>query len=104
MRQNQHFSSRLPFGIPFRGNCPMAPVRIALIGSGIIGRRHIEALKTNPEKHVLAAIADPASAAERLASELSVPHYASHEPLLDRENPDGVIIATPNQLHCSVGI
>jgi len=82
----------------------MAPVRIALIGSGIIGRRHIEALKTNPEKHVLAAIADPASAAERLASELSVPHYASHEPLLDRENPDGVIIATPNQLHCSVGI
>ena len=82
----------------------MAPLRIAVVGSGAIGRRHIEVLKGDPERHGLAAIADPSPAAERLAGELGVPYYASHEPLLDREKPDGVVIATPNQLHASVGL
>lgn len=82
----------------------MAPVQIALVGSGLIGRRHIEVLKGNPDLHLLAGIADPAPAAEQLARELGVPWYASHEPLLDREKPDGVIVATPNQLHAVVGL
>jgi len=82
----------------------MAPVRIALVGSGMIGRRHIAALKGDPGLHVLAAIADPAPAAEQLAGELGVPYYARHEAMLDREKPDGVINATPNQLHTSVGV
>jgi predicted dehydrogenase len=82
----------------------MAPVRIAVIGSGMIGRRHIEVLKNDPDRHVLAAIADPAPAAAQLAGELGVPHFTSHDILLDREKPDGVIIATPNQLHASVGL
>jgi len=82
----------------------MAPVRIALIGSGIIGKRHIEALKAHPDRHVLAAIADPAPEAAQLAADLGVPYYTSHEPLLDREKPDGAIVATPNQHHVNVGI
>lgn len=82
----------------------MAPVRIALVGSGMIGKRHIEVLKGDPGRHVLAAIADPAPTTEQLAAELGVPWYDSHERLLDREKPDGIIVATPNQLHSSVGL
>lgn len=82
----------------------MSPLRIALVGSGMIGRRHISVLKGDPDRHVLAAIADPAPAAKALAAELGVSHYAGHEPLLDREMPDGVVIATPNRLHASVGL
>lgn len=82
----------------------MAPIRIALVGAGQIGRRHIKALAENPERHTLAGIADPARAAEVLAGELGVPWHASHEALLDHERPEGVIIATPNQLHVTVGL
>ena len=82
----------------------MAPARIALVGAGQIGRRHIQAMRANPDLHVLAAIADPSPAAEGLARELGVPFYASEQQLLDREKPDGVIIGTPNQHHASVGL
>ncbi|MGE8941316.1 Gfo/Idh/MocA family protein [Leptospira interrogans] len=82
----------------------MAPARIAIVGAGQIGRRHVEAMRGNPDRHVLAAIADPSPAAKSLARELGVPFYANEEQLLAREKPDGVIVATPNQHHASVGL
>ncbi len=82
----------------------MAPARIALVGAGQIGRRHIEAMRGNQGLHVVTAIADPSPAAEAVAREIGVPFYASEEQLLARETPDGVIIATPNQHHASVGL
>ena len=47
----------------------------------------------------LAAVADPVQAAD-----FSVPHYALYTEMLEREKPDGVIIATPNALHVAVGL
>jgi predicted dehydrogenase len=47
----------------------------------------------------LSAIVDPSSAAVLRAAEAGVPLYASLEELFERDRPDGVILATPNQLH-----
>jgi predicted dehydrogenase len=74
------------------------PLRIAVAGAGLIGRRHIELIQAS-EACVLAALADPLPAAAELAASLRVPLYASLDELLRTARPDGVILATPNALH-----
>jgi predicted dehydrogenase len=80
----------------------VAPVNIAVIGEGLIGRRHIEVLRSGGERYRLAAVADPATAAA--ARHHGAPHYAEYEDLLDDVKPDGAVIAVPNQLHVAVGL
>ncbi len=74
-------------------------VRIAVAGAGQIGKRHIE-LIVKSDTCALAAIVDPAPAAADYARALGVPLYPSLAALFARERPDGVILATPNQMHC----
>ena len=73
-------------------------MRIAVVGAGQFGRKHIDTVRKEPAC-TLAAVADPVQAAD-----LGVPHYALYTEMLEREKPDGVIIATPNALHVSVGL
>ncbi|MDR5822916.1 Gfo/Idh/MocA family oxidoreductase [Caballeronia sp. LZ043] len=47
----------------------------------------------------LAAIVDPAPAAEAIAAQAQVPFYATLDQLLVEDRPDGIVLATPNQLH-----
>lgn len=68
-------------------------MRIAVIGAGQFGRRHIETIRNEPTCR-LAAVADPVQPAD----------YADFRQLLEREKPDGVIIATPNAQHVPVGL
>jgi len=75
-----------------------SPLRIALVGAGLIGRVHLEALQHHPGCEPC-AIVDPSPGAEGLAAEADVPHLSSLEALLDGTLPDGVILATPNRLH-----
>ncbi|WP_158523311.1 MULTISPECIES: Gfo/Idh/MocA family protein [Agrobacterium] len=72
--------------------------RIGVIGVGWIGYRHAKycASYSNCE---LVGISDPGPVASKVGVELGVPSFASVEDLLDRVKPDGVIIATPTQLH-----
>ncbi|MEJ0075079.1 MAG: Gfo/Idh/MocA family oxidoreductase [Alphaproteobacteria bacterium] len=72
--------------------------RIAVIGAGLIGRKHLGILKEDPAFEV-AGIADPAPQAEAYARENGFPHFKDTEALLDRTKPDGVVIANPNALH-----
>lgn len=81
----------------------MNPTRIAVIGAGLIGKRHLSVLRENAAYEV-AAIADPSPAAATLAKEAGVPYYADYERMLDREKPDGAVVATPNQQHVVVGL
>ncbi len=78
---------------------PHSEVRIAVVGAGQIGKRHTE-LIVKSDACALAAIVDPAPAASGYASSLGVPHYASLAELFVKDRPDGVILATPNQMHC----
>ncbi|MEM9045538.1 MAG: Gfo/Idh/MocA family oxidoreductase [Pseudomonadota bacterium] len=75
-----------------------SPLSIALIGAGLIGQRHANLIDASDEMQ-LAAIVDPSDAARQLADDRGTPWYARMEELFDRHQPDGVIIATPNQLH-----
>jgi predicted dehydrogenase len=73
------------------------PTRIAVAGAGLIGRKHLAALRI-AQGAVAAAVIDPAPGARSLADGLGLPWFAS---LLDLPAglADGVILATPNALH-----
>ena len=73
-------------------------VRIAVAGAGMIGRRHAEVIQATPHC-VLSAIVDPAPGAADFAGTLGVPCFASLAELLAGARPDGIVLATPNQVH-----
>jgi predicted dehydrogenase len=79
------------------------PVRLAVMGAGLIGKRHIEHIVERPEAS-LASIIDPMPAARDLAQRLNVTCYASFADIPRDDRPDGVIVATPNQMHVANGL
>ena len=76
----------------------MNSTRLAVIGAGAIGRKHIDVIEQASEA-TLVALADPSDQARELAADLDVPWFADVEAMLDEIRPDGVINATPNMLH-----
>src|SRR5690348_16124097 len=74
------------------------PTRIAVIGAGLIGRKHLAILKDDPTFEV-AGIADPSPQAEAYARENGFAYFANADALLDTTRPDGVIVAGPNATH-----
>lgn len=80
-----------------------SPLRIALIGAGIMGRQHHRHLLTLDEAQ-LCAIADPGPQAAAFAAECGVPHFADHRRMLERARPEAVIVANPNALHVGTAL
>jgi predicted dehydrogenase len=78
-------------------------VRLAVAGAGLIGQRHIEEIDASAVAE-LAAIVDPFPAADDVARKYSVPRFSSLADLFANDPPDGVILATPNQLHVAGGL
>jgi predicted dehydrogenase len=76
----------------------MSKTRIAVAGAGYIGLAHMAAARSSPTC-TLSAVVDPAPAAEAVARDAGVPLFRSLDELVARDRPDGVILATPNQLH-----
>jgi predicted dehydrogenase len=81
----------------------MSPVRIAVAGAGVIGKRHIEEVDASPDAE-LASIVDPGPAGPELAEKFGVALHQSLAELFERDKPDGVILATPNQMHVDGGL
>jgi predicted dehydrogenase len=79
------------------------PVRIAVVGAGLIGQAHIKRVLEEPQAK-LAGIADPSPHLKAQADALRVAWAPDIETLLARARPDGVVIATPNQLHVQHGM
>lgn len=79
---------------------PAETVRIALIGAGSIGRKHMAALARSGAAR-LAAIVDPSVPARALALALGLPHFDTTEAMLAADIADGAILATPTPLHFS---
>jgi predicted dehydrogenase len=73
-------------------------IRIAVAGAGYIGQAHMGVAQGSPSC-ALSAIVDPAPAAEAIAARAGVPLYKSLDELFERDRPEGVVLATPNQLH-----
>ena len=79
------------------------PAKIAVVGAGLIGKRHIQHILAEPEAE-LTAIVDPAPIGKCLAEEKGVPWFPSLTDLLAGQKTQGVIVATPNQLHLTHGM
>ncbi len=79
------------------------PVRLGIVGVGVIGQRHLQL--ANAENHCrVVALADPAPEVAEIASSTGVPHYRSYVEMLDCERLEGVIVAAPTQLHAEIGL
>lgn len=79
------------------------PVKIAVIGAGLIGHRHIKHILE--ESHCqLAGVIDPDIQARSLAEKAGTAYYRDIAPFLNESDAEGVIIATPNDTHTTIGI
>jgi len=78
-------------------------VRIAVVGAGLIGRRHARSIRRH-DGSTLSAIVDLTDSAQEFADDIGVPLYKSMAEMLDAHRPDGVIVATPNQMHLEHGL
>lgn len=77
--------------------------RLSVMGAGLIGKRHIEHILTRPEAS-LASIIDPLPAARELAQSLNIGWYPFFRDIPPNDRPEGVIVATPNQMHVANGM
>jgi predicted dehydrogenase len=81
----------------------MAKLEIAVAGAGMIGRTHIGLIQASAEC-LLAGIVDPAPGAAEIARAAGVQRYETLKAMFAAKRPDGVIVATPNQLHVQNGL
>ncbi len=79
------------------------PVRLAVVGAGPIGRRHLDAIAAEPACQAVAVV-DPAPEGAEAAAAHDLAHYADLAAMLDANAPDGVIVATPNALHVPLAL
>lgn len=76
--------------------------RIAVMGAGLIGRRHAMHVAASADAD-LACVIDPHPVGQAVAAEHGVPWAASLDQGL-AHRPDGVIVATPNGMHMQHGL
>lgn len=79
------------------------PLRIALIGAGVMGQQHLEHLDGLSQAR-LCAISDPNPQAATLAEKRGVPYFSDHQQMLADAKPQAAIIANPNNLHVQTAI
>jgi predicted dehydrogenase len=80
----------------------VAPVRLAVIGTGQIGRLHCDMAVAEPAVDLVAISALDPDATD-LAGRLDVPLVADYRSVLDTATPEAVIVATPNRHHLEMG-
>jgi predicted dehydrogenase len=81
----------------------MAKTRVAVAGAGSIGLRHIEEIRKS-QAATLSAIIDPSPSAQSVAQREGVSLYRSLQECFANDRPEGVVLATPNQLHVEQGL
>ncbi len=80
-----------------------SPVKIAVIGAGLIGHRHVKHILEEPRCQ-LAGVIDPDPRAKSLAENAGAAYYPDIALFLNEADAEGVIIATPNNTHTTIGI
>jgi predicted dehydrogenase len=81
----------------------MDKVHIAVAGAGSIGVRHIEEIQRS-HGAILSAIIDPSPKAIEVGRREDTLVYRSLPEFLAGHRPDGVVLATPNQMHVEQGL
>ena len=73
-------------------------VRLAIIGYGLVGRRHAAAIAQTGSAE-LVAVVEPCEKGRQDAEALGAAVFPDLEAFFARSRADGVIVATPNALH-----
>ncbi|MDQ1007077.1 UDP-N-acetyl-2-amino-2-deoxyglucuronate dehydrogenase [Streptomyces sp. V4I23] len=81
-----------------------SPLRIAIIGVGIIGKAHAQRLSSGATDAVLVAVADADPEAARAAAARWGVAANSVDAVLARDDVDAVIVAVPSGLHAHVAV
>ncbi|MHA1525365.1 MAG: Gfo/Idh/MocA family protein [Alphaproteobacteria bacterium] len=81
---------------PHQNSTP--PVRLAVVGAGVIGKKHLATIAGQPGAR-LVAIADPQPGVKDLAAHYGVAAFSDIHHLLEMATPDGVIVCTPTEHH-----
>lgn len=79
----------------------MNSIKIAVIGAGLIGKRHAQVIMTHPHCS-LVGLVDPKACFDTLEAEFNIPCYRQVEEMFGSQSPDAVIIATPNDTHAEI--
>ncbi len=81
----------------------MTPCRLAVIGAGTIGKTHILHALQCPDIEIVGVAESQGPAVDWVRAQ-GLPCVAGHAELLERFKPQGVVIATPNDLHASMAL
>lgn len=74
-----------------------------MVGAGLVGKRHVETLRRS-DLACIASVVDPDPSAAAFAAEQDLMRHETLAEVLASDPPDGVIVATPNQLHVEHGL
>lgn len=78
--------------------------RLAVVGPGLIGKRHIELINSHPVCKLIGVVAPSHPENIEVANRCQVPLFYDLKSLFEREQVDGVIIASPNKFHVHQGL
>lgn len=76
----------------------IGPVRVAVIGAGLIGKEHLKFIE-GLDSTKLVALADVSSETAALAGSLQVPYFSDYDAMLHEIRPEAAVVAVPNALH-----
>ena len=66
-------------------------VKLAVLGAGLIGRRHIQYVLDEPQAELLAVV-DPMPLRQQIAQESRAKWFPSFAAMIETDRPDGVIV------------
>jgi len=79
------------------------PFKIAIVGVGLVGRRHVDAIRSL-QNVSLTAVVDQTPEGEAYAARIGTPYFSDLRQMLQTVAPNGVILATPTPLHIEQGM
>ncbi len=80
-------------------------LKLAIVGTGIIVKNHIDAIIKMPDKIKIVAVCDiNEEKAKTWGEELSVPYFTDYKDIVANVACDAVLLNLPHGLHCDVSI
>ncbi len=76
--------------------------RVALIGLGKMGLSHLAIIRTHPDADLVAVCDPTAYILDVLTKHTGLKGYADYRTLLDEEELDAIVIATPSRFHAEM--
>lgn len=78
--------------------------KIAIVGAGIIGQSHSDAILKNPDCELIAVCDVDEVKAKEMAEVHNAKYYTDYKKMADDIKPDAVILNLPHFLHCEVTV